>query len=77
MFTSSKVNLRKVTINDLERYHSWRNDVEVMTSTSLSLDVYTKEETRDFFENIILNGVNSKAILSKKLHPTHQLGSLH
>lgn len=42
LFESSRVKLRKMTKEDTELYHKWRNDVEVMHSTSPSLDVYHK-----------------------------------
>ncbi len=41
LFESSRVRLRKMTEEDTELYHRWRNDIEVMQSTNPSLDVYS------------------------------------
>ncbi|MFJ8089119.1 GNAT family N-acetyltransferase [Lysinibacillus sp. NPDC095746] len=54
LFESSRVKLRKMTKEDTELYHKWRNDVEVMHSTNPSLDVYPMEETKDFVDHVIL-----------------------
>ncbi|UPW85004.1 GNAT family N-acetyltransferase [Lysinibacillus sp. Ag94] len=54
LFESSRVRLRKMTKEDTELYHKWRNDVEVMHSTNPSLDVYPMEETKDFVDHVIL-----------------------
>ncbi|RNA66977.1 GNAT family N-acetyltransferase [Alteribacter keqinensis] len=60
---SSRLKLRKMTLEDTERYHSWRNDLEVMRYTSPSLDTYTLEETRDFVESVILGTSASKSYI--------------
>lgn len=49
MFESKRIRLRKATVEDVGLYHSWRNDIDVMISTNPSLDVYSLEETREFF----------------------------
>ncbi|MDD1502787.1 GNAT family protein [Lysinibacillus sp. CNPSo 3705] len=54
LFESSRVKLRKMTKEDTELYHKWRNDMEVMHSTNPSLDVYPMEETKDFVDHVIL-----------------------
>lgn len=46
LFESSRIKLRKMTIEDTELYHKWRNDLEVMQSTSPSLDIYPLEATK-------------------------------
>ena len=36
LFDSARLSCRKMTMNDAELYHTWRNDLEVMQSTSPS-----------------------------------------
>lgn len=45
MFENEIIKLRKLSLNDYNIYHNWRNDVEVMYTTSPQLDTYTLEET--------------------------------
>lgn len=63
LFESSRIFLRKMTSDDTELYHSWRNDVEVMKSTSTFLDIYHFEETRDFVNHVILGSQSSKSYI--------------
>ncbi|WP_263706472.1 GNAT family N-acetyltransferase [Shouchella tritolerans] len=63
LFESAKVKLRKVTIDDAELYHTWRNDMEVMRNTSPSLDIYTIEATRGFVEQVILGSNTAKSYM--------------
>lgn len=63
MFISKRIKLRKMTMEDVERYHSWRNDVDVMMSTNPSLDLYTLPETKAFVEGVILNSNSSKSYI--------------
>ncbi|MGR3205007.1 GNAT family N-acetyltransferase [Bacillus glycinifermentans] len=63
LFESSKVRLRKVTTEDTELYHTWRNDMEVMRNTNPSLDIYTIEATRDFVERVILGSNTAKGYM--------------
>ncbi|GAF63539.1 putative acetyltransferase [Bacillus sp. TS-2] len=72
--TKSKVTLRKVAHTDVDTYHKWRNDLEVMNSTSLSLDVYSLEETKDFFEQVILNGNHSKSYIIEETEGNNPIG---
>jgi len=58
LFESSRVRLRKMTKEDTELYHQWRNDVEVMHFTNPSLDVYPIDETKEFVDHVIL-GTNA------------------
>jgi RimJ/RimL family protein N-acetyltransferase len=46
LFESTRITLRKMTVQDIEVYHKWRNDLEVMQSTAPMLDVYHIEESR-------------------------------
>lgn len=48
MFEDDRIKLRKLTAEDFKIYQTWRNDIEVMKSTSLSLDQYTLKETEDY-----------------------------
>ena len=50
-------------MNDAELYHTWRNDLEVMKSTSPCLDAYQLEETKDFVQHVILGSSSSKSYL--------------
>jgi RimJ/RimL family protein N-acetyltransferase len=43
MFENESIRLRKVTIADAPIYNKWRNDTEVMYSTSPELDQFTTE----------------------------------
>ncbi|GGP08225.1 GNAT family N-acetyltransferase [Oceanobacillus neutriphilus] len=63
LFESARVKLRKITKDDIELYHKWRNDVEVMHSTSPSLDVYPLKATEDFVEYAILRSDTSKGYM--------------
>ncbi|WP_067730783.1 GNAT family N-acetyltransferase [Oceanobacillus damuensis] len=63
MFSSKRILLRKVEKNDIEQYHSWRNDTDVMFSTSSSLDLYSLEDTIDFVENVLINSKSSKSYI--------------
>lgn len=71
LFESTRVKLRKMTKEDAVLYHSWRNDLEVMRSTNLCLDVYPLEETEAFVEHVILGSNTSKSyILLEKENET-------
>lgn len=63
LFESSSVRLRKMTKEDTELYHKWRNDVEVMHSTNPSLDVYPMEETKEFVDHVILGTHAAKSYI--------------
>ncbi|MBM7578651.1 GNAT family N-acetyltransferase [Jeotgalibacillus terrae] len=52
MFSTDRMTLRKVTEEDTEIYHSWRNNPEVMKNTSPSMDQYTKADTAAFIQMI-------------------------
>lgn len=63
IFESEKIIFRKMTAEDTELYHSWRNDMEVMKSTSPTLDTYHLEETKNFVSQIILSSDSSKSYI--------------
>lgn len=63
LFDSARLTCRKMTLNDAELYHTWRNDLEVMQSTSPCLDAYELEETKDFVQHVILGSPSSKSYL--------------
>src|SRR5690625_172592 len=63
LFESSRLKLRKMTLEDADLYHKWRNDLEVMYSTNPSLDVYPMETTRKFVEQVILGSHNAKSYI--------------
>lgn len=68
LFESNKIILRKMTSEDIDLYHQWRNDIEVMQSTAPLLDVYNIKETEEFVTNVILGSHFSKSyiIVEKK-----------
>ncbi|MDY7222680.1 GNAT family protein [Halalkalibacterium halodurans] len=63
LFDSKRIRLRKMEKGDVPLYHSWRNDIEMMSSTNPNLDQYSLEETLDFVETIILGSSSSKAYM--------------
>ncbi|MCV4229868.1 GNAT family N-acetyltransferase [Virgibacillus sp. LDC1] len=63
LFDSARLTCRKMTLNDADLYHTWRNDLEVMQSTSPCLDAYQLEETKDFVQHVILGSSSSKSYL--------------
>lgn len=48
LFQTDLIQLRKLSPDDHHIYHNWRNDLDVMCSTSPELDIYTPEETEKF-----------------------------
>ncbi|WMM26226.1 GNAT family protein [Tissierella sp. MB52-C2] len=68
LFESDRIILRKMTSEDTELYHQWRNDIEVMQSTAPLLDVYNIKETEEFVTHVILGSHFSKSyiIVEKK-----------
>ena len=60
--------------NDIERYHSWRNDLDVMKTTSPSLDLYSIDETRDFVKNVIINSNSSKSYIIEDIENNIPIG---
>lgn len=63
LFESSRVRLRKMTKEDTELYHKWRNDMEVMYSTNPSLDVYPMDATKEFVDQVILGSHTAKSYI--------------
>lgn len=63
LFESSRVKLRKMAKEDVERYNKWRNDMEVMYSTNPSLDVYSLEATENFVDQVILGSSTAKSYI--------------
>lgn len=63
LFESTRITLRKMTVQDIEVYHKWRNDLEVMQSTAPILDVYHIEETEEFVTQVILGSHSSKCYI--------------
>lgn len=63
LFESSRVYLRKMTADDAEIYHQWRNDMDVMRTTNPAMDRYTREETEQFVKHAILGSSQSKSYM--------------
>lgn len=60
---SNKIKLKKMTSEDTEIYHKWRNDQEVMASTNPYLDSYCLEDTKVFVDSVILGAANAKSYI--------------
>ncbi|MGK5511337.1 GNAT family N-acetyltransferase [Brevibacillus formosus] len=63
LFQSERIYLRKMTGEDVDVYHRWRNDVEVMRTTNPSMDIYTWEDTNGFVNQVILHASSSKSYM--------------
>jgi RimJ/RimL family protein N-acetyltransferase len=63
LFESTKVKFRKMTAEDTELYHKWRNDIEVMQFTNPDLDVHPLDATKYFVEQVILGSDTSKSYI--------------
>ncbi|SDQ93794.1 Protein N-acetyltransferase, RimJ/RimL family [Virgibacillus subterraneus] len=74
MLSSKRLQFRKMMEIDIEKYHSWRNDLDVMKTTSTSLDLYSLDETRSFVENIILNSISSKSYIIEERESDTAIG---
>lgn len=66
MFNSERIFLRKVTEQDVETYHQWRNDTDVMKNTSPELDIFTLAESEEFIRNISKSSNSKSYIISLK-----------
>ncbi|NKC60610.1 GNAT family N-acetyltransferase [Vagococcus fluvialis] len=77
MFENERIRLRKVTIADAPIYNKWRNDTEVMYSTSPELDQFTLSETEKFI-GFITESPNGKSYMieTKEDHQTVGIISL-
>lgn len=62
MFENEIIKLRKFTTNDYTIYHDWQNDMDVMKTTNLHLDLHTLEETEQFVTTIV-SQTNAKAYM--------------
>lgn len=63
LFQSERIYLRKMTGEDVDVYHTWRNDVEVMRTTSPSMDLFTRDDTNGFVNQVILHASSSKSYM--------------
>lgn len=74
MLKSNRLQFRKMVESDIEKYHSWRNDFDVMKTTSPSLDLYSFDETRNFVENVILNSTSSRSYIIEEREGKRAIG---
>ncbi|MBC5636250.1 GNAT family N-acetyltransferase [Ornithinibacillus sp. BX22] len=74
LFVSRRVKLRKMEVEDIELYHTWRNDMEVMISTNPALDVYSLQETKEFVEGNIVMPHSSKSYIIEDRESTKAIG---
>ncbi|WP_028562806.1 GNAT family N-acetyltransferase [Paenibacillus pinihumi] len=56
---TARIRFRKMVSEDIPDYHKWRNDMEVMQTASLSLNLYTYAETEAFVHNVIFGAGDS------------------
>ncbi|GGF13789.1 acetyltransferase [Halobacillus andaensis] len=73
MFKGERIKLRKLAETDIETYHSWRNNEEVMRYTNPSLDKYTFSETQEFVEKIT-QSPTSKSYMIELIQSRKPLG---
>ncbi|PYZ96428.1 GNAT family N-acetyltransferase [Alteribacter lacisalsi] len=74
MFNTHRITLRKMTADDTELYHIWRNDPDVMQSTSPSLDLHTEEETKSFVKDVLLSSSSSKCYMIEDKETSQTIG---
>ncbi|MEG0254055.1 MAG: GNAT family protein [Vagococcus sp.] len=66
MFETNQIKLRKLEISDAKIYHQWRNDIDVMSSTSPELDQFTLEETESFIKGILVSETSRSYMIVTK-----------
>jgi len=66
LFESNRIRLRKFSEDDIPIYHLWRNDIEVMNTTILNLDVHSVQETEAFCKQIIHSPTSKSYIIEQK-----------
>lgn len=73
MFENEMIKLRKLSFKDYYTYHEWRNDSEVMKTTSSQLDLYTLEETEQFIL-AIASQPNAKGYMIEEKETNQTIG---
>ncbi|WP_164670090.1 GNAT family N-acetyltransferase [Virgibacillus doumboii] len=74
LFESSRIKLRKMISDDVELYHKWRNDMEVMQSTNPFLDMHSLESTTVFVTNTIIGSQSSKCYVIQEKETEKPIG---
>ena len=54
LFESNRIQLRKFSEDDILTYYKWHNDIDVMSSTTLTLDKYSLQDTENFASNLFI-----------------------
>lgn len=62
MFESNRIQLRKFSEDDILTYYKWHNDMDVMSSTTLTLDKYSLQDTEKLCQQFI-HSPNSKSYI--------------
>lgn len=62
LFESTRIILRKMTMEDIEVYNRWSNDEEVINNTYPNLDKYSIEDTEQFYKKVS-DSNNSKTFI--------------
>lgn len=73
MFENEKIKIRKLSADDYLLYHEWRNNIEVMKTTSSQLDQYTLEETENYIL-AIMSQSNSKGYMIEEKESSKTVG---
>ena len=66
MFESNRIQLRKFSEDDILTYYKWHNDIDVMSSTTLTLDKYSLQDTEKTFASNLFILRTLRAISLKK-----------
>ncbi|KFM99111.1 N-acetyltransferase [Bacillus clarus] len=66
MFETNRIRLRKFSEGDIPTYYHWRNDSEVMNTTSLNLDTYSFQEIEQFCQQFIHSPTSKSYIIEQK-----------
>ncbi|ANV69890.1 MULTISPECIES: GNAT family N-acetyltransferase [Bacillus] len=66
MFESNRIQLRKFSEDDILTYYKWHNDIDVMSSTTLTLDKYSFQDTEKLCRQFIHSSNSKSYIIEEK-----------
>ena len=66
MFESNRIQLRKFSEDDILTYYKWHNDIDVMSSTTLTLDKYSLQDTEKLCQQFIHSSDSKSYIIEEK-----------
>lgn len=67
LFESNRIQLRKFSEDDILTYYKWHNDIDVMSSTTLTLDKYSFQDTEKLCQQFIHSSNSKSYIIEEKL----------